>query len=167
MLRACPFDPGELPSKMSALVREPIPLLRRQISTPLTDFNVSLKERSVNDGSCRLIPHAGFLLHASRSLFKWPVRESFPLARRVSGRIWNIGCSEFYLRLLLLRQIGRRPVGRKSVEEVLFVLLVDSGWKGGEGGENVVAYGESLLGRWCEWTRQSDTVELGRTRRPA
>ena len=33
--------------------------------------------------------------------------------------------------------------------EVLFVGLINGGWKRGKSGENVVIYGESLLGRWC------------------
>lgn len=118
----------------------------------------------MNDGSCRFVPHAGFLLDASRSLFERPIGEGFPLAQRLSGKAWNIGSGELDLCLLLLRQIGGGPVGRKGIMEVLFVLLIDGSWKRGEGGEDMVAYGKSLLGRWCERNRQSDTVELGWTK---
>ena len=79
MLRACPFDSGEVPGKVSASVREPISLLCCQIPTPLADFKVSLKERSVSDRFRIFISHTGFLLHASRSTFKWPVCEALPL----------------------------------------------------------------------------------------
>lgn len=167
MLCACPFDPGEMPGKMSTLVREPVPLLRRQIPSPLADFDVSLKERSMNNGSCILIPYAGFLLHTSWGLFKWTVGNNLSFAQRLSGVIWNIGRGKFNLRLLLLGQVCRGPVGRERIKKVLFVLLIDDGWKRSKGGENMVAYGESSLGRWCERSRQSDTVELGRTRQPA
>ena len=118
----------------------------------------------MSDGSCKLIPHAGFLLNASRILFEWPIGEGLPFAQRLSRIVWNISCGELDLGLLLLRDIGRGPVGRKGIKEVLLVLLIDSGWKRGEGGENVVIYGKSLLGRWCERSRQGDAIELGWTR---
>jgi len=36
------------------------------------------------------------------------------------------------------------------MENVLFILLIDGGWKRDEAGEDVVRYGDSLLGRWSE-----------------
>lgn len=77
----------------------------------MTDFNVSLKKCSVSDGFRELIPHAGFLLHTSRSLFKWPIGEGLPLAQRLTSVVWNIGCGELDFGLLLLREIGRGPIG--------------------------------------------------------
>ena len=114
----------------------------------------------MSDGFCKLISHAGLLLHASWSLFKWAVGEGLPFTQRLSGIIRDLGCGEFDLRLLLLSQIGRRPVSRKSIKEVLFILLIDGSRKRVKGREDMVAYGECLLSGWRESSRQSDAVEL-------
>lgn len=68
-----------------------------------------------------------------------------------SGSGWEDGVfgdvdgGEFEFGFLLQGWVGGGGVGAELVEEVLFVVLVDAGWEGGEGGEDVVGYAECYL----------------------
>lgn len=64
----------------------------------------------------------------------------------LAGVFWDVHCGKFDFEFLSGGEVGGGSVEREFVEEVLRVLLVDFFGKRGEGAEEMVAYGEGLLG---------------------
>ena len=89
---------------------------------------------------CELVPDASSLLCACWRVIVGAVGEGCALTLGIAGVVWDIGAGKLDLGFLLRGCVGGGSEGGEAVEEVLFVVLVDQGGKGLEGGEDMVAY---------------------------
>lgn len=90
------------------------------------------------------------MLRAGGRILIGSISESGSLTLRLIRVIGDVCTGKFDLGLLFLREIGGGRVRGERVEKVLFILLINGGWKRNEAGKYVITYGECLLGSRSE-----------------
>lgn len=166
ILRRGPLHAAEVLPQAGAEVGEPVAFLGREVAAPVRDFDVALEAGGVDERFREFVPHARFLPRSCRHDFVVrAIGEGAALAVRVpADDVRDVGGGEFELRFLFQGRVGGRGVGAEGVEEVLSFLLADFLGEGGEGGEDVVGYGEGELGFGREGSGEGGEEELGRAR---
>ena len=130
-------------------VGQPVTLLSRNVTAPVRHLNIALQQPAVRERAGELVANADFLHSTCGDLAIRTVCEACPLLLRINlplgvelggehGRVWDVGCGELELGLLLEGRVGGGGVRGKGVEDVLLVVLGDLCGERLEGGEDEV-----------------------------